>query len=114
MQGVIRGNGKLEVVHKTGGKSPLDCPLHNLFLGQACLLLALHHITTILTVVGILDVTKAKWPTTVLIAREFGYKRLVHVTMSWMWVFIQIAVSAFSAVSNRTTPVPLERPFGSY
>jgi len=70
-------------------------------------------------VVGVANETEAQGATTVEISGEFSYdgSKSAHgtppVPSTSMWN-PPMAVSAFSAVSNCTTPVPLDRPLGSY
>lgn len=66
--------------------------------------------------VGVLDVREAEGATTILIAGELGCEIVSNCQPPKPTVprSLQIAVSALSAVSNSTTPVPRERPLGSY
>ena len=87
---------------------------HDLVLSKALSDLGLHGIGGALKV-GVLDERKAERTTAVLVAGELGYGR-VSITLHTIkdHVYLQMAVSAFSGVSNSTTPVPRERPLGSY
>jgi hypothetical protein len=88
--------------------------LHHLVLSHARTF-CLHNITSIC--VCVLDVGEAKRPSAVLITGKFSCNhslacccRPTNNPIS----HIPIAVSASSAALNSTTPVPRERPLGSY
>lgn len=86
--------------------------LHHLVLSHTSAF-SLHSITSIR--VGVFDVGQAKWSSTVLITGEFCYRPTsAYRGEIKVWRHLPIAVSASSAELNSTTPVPLERPLGSY
>ncbi len=87
--------------------------LHNLILcNPSNWLCVLHGVAAI----GILifDKGKAQWPSAVLVTGELICRLSTLHTAIIKRRNILIAVSAFSVVSNCTTPVPRERPLGSY
>lgn len=102
---------------ETPETSMIDRPSHDLVLGDAASRLStLHHVpgTRTGTGVQILDESDAQRATAVLVAGELGCR---DVSMDLHWrrrEDLPIAVSAVSALSNSTTPVPRERPLGSY
>ena len=87
---------------------------HDLILRQSSsIFLALHCVGTIGA--EVFDIGETERTSSVLVSRELGCEKRVSVDLEAdMSQHIQMAVSALSAVSNWTTPVPLERPFGSY
>ena len=94
--------------------------LHNLVLCQTGWLLAFHHVIVARGAgVHVLDESDAEGTAAVLVAGELGWNG-VSVGFSGNGFFVgsvvilPIEVSAVSGVSNWTTPVPRERPLGSY
>lgn len=89
--------------------------LHDLILCQTTGRFGtLHNIST--AKVRVLDESEAKGASTILIAGEFSCCAVsIFLRQNASSIGnLPIAVSAFSALSNCTTPVPRERPFGSY
>ena len=87
---------------------------HNLVLGQATSMLRSFHSVSI-ALVRILDISQAKRSAAVLVACELRYKHSISKRLECRPKYnLQIAVSASPAFSNSTTPVPRERPLGSY
>ena len=90
-------------------------PLHDLVLCDppSCFG-AFHGIATIR--VRVFDKRETEGPSAVLVARKFSCTPISPFFLSVGAASnrIPIAVSAFSAVSNWTTPVPRDRPLGSY
>jgi hypothetical protein len=91
--------------------SKLKDSLHNLVLGQASGSLGVHRVAVAL--IGVPDIRQTKRTTSILISSEFGCGVLARHNMN-EWEDVQIAVSASSGSSNSTTPLPRERPLGSY
>lgn len=95
-----------------------EASLHDLVLcethGHAGLLLTLHGIHCRL-LVGISDVGQAERATTVLVSGELGCTYCQTSSRLYIAEYgLLIAVAASSTLPNSTTPVPRERPLGSY
>lgn len=84
---------------------------HYLILSQTTCGFRVHGVT--IRLIRVSYVRQAERTTSVLIASEFGY-RLLAFFESVTYINLQMAVSARSGSSNSTTPLPFERPFGSY
>jgi hypothetical protein len=88
--------------------------LHHLVLSHASTI-CLHSFTSIC--IRVLDVGEAERPSPVLISSEFSCEHQLaccYPRRGSPINHIPIAVSASSAELNSTTPVPRERPLGSY
>lgn len=89
--------------------------LHDLVLGDtASRLGTLHGVYGASACIHVLDKSDAERTATVLITGELGYTNVSVCSGRCSLENIPIAVSAVSALSNWTTPVPRERPLGSY
>jgi hypothetical protein len=110
-----RGGGSEEIEGERPVSIPLQPCLHDLVLCKtAGSFGALHRVAA--AEIGVFDKRQAKRTATVLVTSELRCKFRVSTTdaFSALRVHLPIAVSAFSAESNSTTPVPRERPLGSY
>lgn len=89
--------------------------LHDLILrdSRRRFKVALHRVGVTGARVHVFDKGNTQGTTTVLVSREFGYSKSV-VYEKGKKRDVQMEVSAVSSLSNWTTPVPRERPFGSY
>jgi hypothetical protein len=98
------------------GKSKLrKIQLHDLVLGETTGWWdIIHHVALALRGGHVLDKSDAERAATILISSELGCERISERAECKRERFIQMAVSAVSPLSNWTTPVPRERPLGSY
>lgn len=109
------GTGTEGIIEIANKKTCSD--LHDLVLRKTSGLCSLHHVHVLRSWAGIqvLDKGDAQRATSVLVTGELGCEELAMPFnfFSELWIS-PIAVSAVSGVSNSTTPVPRERPLGSY
>lgn len=86
--------------------------LHHLLLGNsASCFFAFHGVAAN---IHVLHKGQAKGSSAILITGKLGCENVSLEGKLKLTRHVQIAVSAFSALSNCTTPVPRERPLGSY